>query len=140
MSFWKSLFGGLFGSRHKEQSVEDWAAQKSTIPRYVGQQIMPGRLEEGQMREAPPEVMAKFSAEELEADESIGGTTTAIPMVSMPPGYQEYLAMKPAPAVRRANEPSRKPSTRKNGKTRQPIAARKALKAVKAKKRAHKRK
>jgi len=122
MSFWKSLFGGLFGSNHKHTSVEDFAARA----------IMPGRLEDGQMREAPPEVMAQFSAEELEADVGIGRAYQDA-MKDPPRGW-------PVPAVRRAKEPDRKPSTRKNGKTRQPIAARKALKAVKAKKRAHKRK
>ena len=60
------------------------------------------------MREAPPEVMAQFSAEELEADEPLSKA-------------------KKAKAVRRSKEPPKKTKPRH-----QPIKARKVLDRFKA--------
>lgn len=115
------LFGRPKAIRMDQAAGPNPYTEEAAVIMQAARNTMPGRLEEGQMREAPPEVMAQFSEEDLEAD---------IP-----------LSKAKKVAVRRSKEPTRKPNTRKNGKTKthqQPIKAKKALKKAKARMRMRK--
>jgi len=96
-----------------------------------------------------PKAIPGRSVDKIPVEQMIAGATVTIdtPMspdelsayqdaVAKQAGTEPYDSFVIVPAVRRSKEPTRKPGTRKNRMTRQPIKARKALKKAKAGKKA----